>query len=325
MAGTSVVSGCGSGIVSGGFIGPHLLIVGDWGTVGNVQDQQSVATGMQQYVARHNYKIDAMLMLGDNFYGSLTGGVNSSRWQTQFEQMYPTSLCSGPAYAIPGNHDYEVSPMAKYPEQLAYAKKSGTRWTMPAQYYSFTFPAIDPLVTVIALDTNVAIPGTPTQPGPLPESGFYVMSDESWQQQLDWFKAELAKPLKTPYLFVMGHHPVYSNGPHGDHPILTRDWDPLLRQYNVDAYIAGHDHDMQHLEFDGHPTSFFMSGGGGASLYPIVTDPAKRGPMAQRVYGFSHIEVRREYATFHHLDKDGNVIHVFNKTPAGVVTYPTTT
>src|ERR1700677_4435038 len=29
----------------------------------------------------------------------------------------------------------------------------------------------------------------------------------------------------------MGHHPVYSDGPHEDHPVLVRDWDPLFRQY----------------------------------------------------------------------------------------------
>jgi tartrate-resistant acid phosphatase type 5 len=318
LAGTSIVSGCGSGIV--GSIGPssHLLVIGDWGAGGDFQNQQNVATGMQAYAAQRSYTVDAMLMLGDNFYGTLTDGVNSSRWNTQFEQMYPTSLCSGAAYAIPGNHDYEISPMAKYPEELSYAKKPGTRWTMPAQYYSFKFPQADPLVTVIALDTNVEIPGRPAP------SGFYVMSDESWQQQLEWFKAELQKPLTTPYLIVMGHHPVYSNGIHGDHPVLVRDWDPLLRAHNVHAYLGGHDHDMQHLEFDDHPTSFFLSGGGGANLYPIAVDPSKRGPMAQQVHGFSHIEARREALTFRHIDPSGNVIHAFRKTPGGKVTYQTT-
>ncbi|MEO6804457.1 MAG: CotH kinase family protein [Granulicella sp.] len=35
------------------------------------------------------------------------------RWQTQFEQMYPKTVFNCPAYAIPGNHDYESRPNLK--------------------------------------------------------------------------------------------------------------------------------------------------------------------------------------------------------------------
>jgi len=314
MAAPAVISGCGSGIITNQFLGPHLLMLGDWGQEGNYTDQVTVASAMQDYVIRQNLKIDALLMLGDNFYGPLDGGSASSRWNTQFEQMYPASVFRGPAYAIPGNHDYEVSPMAKYPEELAYARKAGTRWTMPSQFYRFEFPEINPLLTIIALDSNVTIPGQPAPPG------FYTMSDEQRQTQLEWLEAELQKPLTTPYLAVIAHHPVYSDGPHGDHPVLVNDWDPLLRKHNVHLYLAGHDHDMQHLEFDGHPTSFFLSGGGGAGLYPVTTDPAKRGPMAISVHGFSHIEVKKEWMTLRHLDGSGNLIHAFRKFQDGSVT-----
>lgn len=314
----SAILGCGSGMEAVSTTSSHLLMLGDWGSSGSITAQTAVAASMQAYVTQKKYTIGSLLMLGDNFYGDLTGGVANPRWSTQFEQMYPTSLCTGPAFAIPGNHDYEAAPMAKYPVELAYAASNpGTRWTMPSQYYRFTYPAVDPLLTVIALDSNVAIPGRPAG------GSFYVMSDDNWQQQLIWLEAELAKPLTTPYLAIMGHHPVYSDGPHGDHPVLLRDWDPLLRQYNVHLYLGGHDHDMQHLEFSGHPTSFFLSGGGGAGLYPITTDPSKRGPMAQSIHGFSHIEVNKQYLTLRHLDQSGNIIHTFRKYQNGAVTFPT--
>ncbi len=51
--------------------------------------------------------------------------------------------------------------------------------------------------------------------------------------------------------------------------MLIRDWDPLFHKYRVDLFLAGHDHDLQHLEFQGHPTSHFLSGGGGADLYAL--------------------------------------------------------
>jgi hypothetical protein len=115
----------------------------------------------------------------------------------------------------------------------------------------------------------------------------------------------------------MGHHPVYSDGPHGDHPVLVRDWDPLFRKYQVPLYLAGHDHDLQHLEFEGHPTTHFLSGGGGADLYNLKIEPSTRGPYAQKIYGFSHLSVTPNELTLRHLDADGRTLHAFTKTKDG--------
>jgi hypothetical protein len=101
---------------------------------------------------------------------------------------------------------------------------------------------------------------------------------------------------------------------------LIRDWDPLFRQHNVHLYLAGHDHDLQHLEFEGHPTSFFLSGGGGADLYDLKIDPSKRGPYGQKVYGFSHLSVTKKQMTLRHIDESGRVLHAFSKTPEGKIT-----
>ncbi len=291
----------------------HLLMLGDWGTDGNLPAQTSVAQSMQNYVATQKLNIEALLMLGDNFYGNLQG-VDDTRWQTQFEQMYPSSVFSCPAYAIPGNHDYEYLPNPKYPLELQYAQRSGTRWTMPSQWYTFTFPATKPLITVIALDSNM-----PFTDGTSRHGTFYCMTDQQRQDQLAWLTVQLQQPRTTPFTVVMGHHPVYSNGPHGDNPQLIQDWDPLLRQYGVHVYLGGHDHDMQHLEFAGHPTSFFLSGGGGANSYPLPKMPNHNGQYAQQAYGFSHIEATSTLLTLRHLDSSGNVLHAFTKAKDGTV------
>jgi len=117
----------------------------------------------------------------------------------------------------------------------------------------------------------------------------------------------------------VAHHPVYSNGPHGDHKMLIADWDPLLREYKVHLYLAGHDHDLQHLEFEGHPTSFFLSGGGGADLYNERNEVKQRGPYFNKVQGFSHLEATEKVLTLRHLDTQGNVIHAFRKSVDGKV------
>ena len=294
--------------------GSRLLMVGDWGYE-NFEEQSRVAKAMQAYVRGQGFTTEALLMLGDNWYGPLPGGVKDVRWQTQFEEMYPKSVFDCPAYAIPGNHDYQRMPQSKVAAELEYARAGGTRWTMPSLWYRFEFPAKKPLMTVIALDSNV-----PHPEGPQAAGVNFTLTPEQEAEQLRWLVAELEKPRKTPFLVVMGHHPVFSNGPHGDHKVLVRDWEPLLRKHKVHLYLAGHDHDMQHLEFDGHPTSFVLSGGGGADLYPLLIDEAQRGPYAARVYGFSDLEVTPELLTLRHLDEQGRLIHAFTKKVDGTAT-----
>jgi|GEM_PF-6492120 len=84
------LSGCGWGVapttqdpVTGGV--SHYLMVGDYGLAGNDADQTSVAAAMQAYAKNSKSDTDALLMLGDNFYRAMPGGVDSPRWQTQFE------------------------------------------------------------------------------------------------------------------------------------------------------------------------------------------------------------------------------------------------
>ncbi|MDE1175121.1 MAG: metallophosphoesterase [Edaphobacter sp.] len=293
--------------------GSNWLMIGDWGYE-RFEAQKQVAAAMQQYVAVNRVKTDALIMLGDNWYGDMTGGVDSPRWKTQFEEMYPESTFNCKAYAMLGNHDYQRMPESKVDMQLAYARRGNTRWTMPARWYSFQFPATKPLATVIVLDSNVQKPRATKATG-----ANFQMSLEDQAEQLRWLKLELAKPRTTPYLLVMAHHPIYSNGPHGDHEVLIAEWLPLLEQHKAHLYFAGHDHDMQHLEFEGHPTSFVLSGGGGADLYNLTIPQSQRGPSAEKVHGFTHLEMTAEHLTVKHFDEQCHLIHAFTKTPAGDV------
>ncbi|MEI9979905.1 MAG: metallophosphoesterase [Edaphobacter sp.] len=294
----------------------ELLMIGDWGYEDHTA-QSDVAAAMRRYTHEQKLHAQALLLLGDNWYGAMAGGVHSSRWQVQFESMYPADTFNCPAYAILGNHDYQRWPESKVEAELAYASAGGTRWTMPARWYSFEFPKTKPLITFIALDSNM-----PFADGATSRGRDFTLTAAQQVEQLLWLETELKRPRTTPYLVVMGHHPIYSDGMHGDHPVLIRDWDPLFRKYKVDLYLAGHDHDMQHLEFEGHPTSFVLSGGGGADLYDLKLDASLRGPYAQKVYGFSHLSVTSHEMILRHLDSDGRVLHAFTKMPNGEVMVP---
>src|ERR1700679_3489930 len=137
----------------------QLLVLGDWGYEDKTAQSQ-VAAGLRAYARQHSVHPQALLMLGDNWYGELAGGVASPRWQTQFEEMYPAGDFSCPAYAVLGNHDYQRWPESKVDAELEYARSgrnggTATRWLMPARWYRFEFPAKNPLVTFLALDSNM--------------------------------------------------------------------------------------------------------------------------------------------------------------------------
>lgn len=295
----------------------HLILLGDWGWSKPQTGQVPVAKAMAAYTQQHQLNPAALILLGDSWYGDLPDGVDSHRWQTGFEQMYPANVFPGPAYSIMGNHDYQRMPLTvnKVEAELAYAKRGKSRWTQPHLWYTFDIPGAGnkPLLHFIALDSNV-----PSKKESITGVQF-TMKPEQYDAQLSWLAAELDKPTDAPFTITMGHHPIFSNGPHGDNATLVRDWEPLLRKHKVPVHLAGHDHDLQHLEFAGHPTSFVCSGAGGADLYDLKVPESQRGPFAHKVYGFTHLEATADQLTFRHIDADGKVLHAFSKSTDGKV------
>lgn len=285
----------------------HLLALGDWGTIREPEQQTAVANAMQRWCSDHGIRPDALLMLGDNFYGEMPGGVNSVRWIKQFEHMYPSSCFPGPAFAVLGNHDYERFRSNKVEAELAYAQRS-SRWTIPHRWYTVKLPQDNPLLTLICLDSNF-----PGSKGFDPWPWSFTLTRQQQEEQQRWLEAQLAKPRTTPLLAVAAHHPLYTNGVHGDNPILIKHWDSLLRRHAVDLYISGHDHDLQHLEFEGHPTSFFISGGGGAELVGWTTPPDTRGPWGLRAIGFTDFQLSEQELIVRHIGRNATALYQFVK------------
>ncbi len=311
----------------------HALVIGDWGYQDKVSSQTfggdasfvaqaQVAHGMRHFAQGHRLNLDALFMLGDSFYGDLPGGVASARWRTQFESLYPAEIFPGPAYTMLGNHDYQFLPadVNKVEAELEYARTgrgmdgSPTRWTLPARWYTFDFPQHRPVMRCIVLDSNM-----PASDGRARHNETFFMTAAQQAEQLRWFRQQLERPRDLPFLAVMAHHPIYSNGPHGDHPVLVRDWAPLLREHKVDLYMAGHDHDLQALQFEGEPTTHFLSGGGGADLYVLQKEGIDRGPYAQEVHGFSHLSVSAHDLQVRHLDAAGRFLFGIGRDRTGRV------
>ena len=285
----------------------HFTMIGDWGKPNGMKRQLAVAKGMTDYLTKRKIKPNAMFFLGDNFYGKMPGGVKCKRWKTQFSAVYPPKVFPGPCYAILGNHEYDDEPKNKIEAQINYSKhKPNTRWSMPAKWYRLDLgPEKDPLITVLCLDSNFS-------------NRRDQLTPEERRDQLQWLKQELSKPRQAPWLVVNGHHPLYSCGHYGDFPEMVAEWDELFRKHQVHFYFCGHEHDLQHLEFENHPTSFVISGGGGAPIRKPDA-PKDRGPFVEGVLGFTHLEVTPHQFIVRHADQKGNILHAFSKSPQGNV------
>ncbi|MGH9428126.1 MAG: metallophosphoesterase [Terriglobia bacterium] len=226
----------------------RVLAFGDFGD--GSQGQKEVAAAMLRYHRQRAF--DFAITLGDNFYNKGMKGVDDPRWKTWWDQLYdPLGI---QFYASLGNHDYgfQESPEA----EILYSRKSPS-WRMPATQYTFTAG----WVQFFAIDS-------PAMTG----------------YQLEWLQKEL-EASKFRWKVVYGHDPIYSHGMHGDNHKLIRELLPVLNG-RADVYLAGHDHDMQHLKPEGN-LHFFVSGTGG-KIRPIRR--GSRSLFAQSALGFAVLE-----------------------------------
>jgi tartrate-resistant acid phosphatase type 5 len=155
-----------------------------------------------------------------------------------------------------------------------------TTWKMPATYYTF----MAGVAQFFALDTN-----------------------EMSRAQLAWLDSEIRKSTAH-WKVVYGHHPIYSAGAHSDNPTLIKQLLPLLRN-RVDVYIAGHDHDMQHLKTEAG-VHFFVAGGAGAGLRKPT--PGERTLFAQDAHGFSVLDIASRSFQVRFLDTELKEIYSYS-------------
>jgi hypothetical protein len=279
-----------------------LLAMGDWGN--GTQDQKTVADRLADVASKQTIPVNAMLLAGDNFYVPLSG-IDDPTWQTLFEKMYDPVRMPMPFYVALGNHDYEDH---KAQTELEYAKvHPESRWKLPDHWYRVDFPADHPLVSLLVLDSNKD-----------------NLSADQWSQQLTWLETQLAKPRNGAWMMAMAHHTIFSNGAHGDNGVLMTDWGTLFKKYNLDIYLCGHDHDLQHLEIPGWYTSFMLVGGGGAARRPMRVD--NRGPFSRAILGFANLVFTPDTMTAHYISgADGSEVHRFVRHRDGTVEVQFTT
>ncbi len=238
---------------------------GDWGT--GTTDQTDVAAALSAFCALE--ACDFGLLLGDNFYDIGVASVTDPQWEDKFVNVYDAASLQLPFYAVLGNHDHDGNEQA----QIDYTQIQG-RWKMPAAQYTLRLPenSSTPLLELFAIDSVYG--------EALDSSESAALLDALNESQAHW-------------KVLVAHHPLYSNGSHGDTVALRDSLLPLICE-QVDAVLSGHDHLYSHLEDpnDGCRFHQWVIGTGGRNLYPVVQDP--RALFSEAAFGFGAVTVRAD-------------------------------
>ena len=234
-----------------------FIALGDQGT-GNYRQYQ-VATGMEHLAATK--AVDFVMLLGDNFYRYGIESVADPQWLYKFENMYRgKSLDHVPFYAVLGNHDYGGNEQAEI--EYGRERKGSGRWHMPAkdyveyygEYHGDYDSAYDDevdskaLLKVIYLDTS-------------PLAREHADTIRKLTTLL-----EQSQPAR--WTLVASHVPIRTSSPHYYDQALVDLMVPVLKQYSVDGYLSGHDHNQQLISREGEPL-FIVAGTGGKHGDPL--------------------------------------------------------
>jgi hypothetical protein len=265
-----------------------FVVIGDWGRNGN-EDQMKLVPSFANIVEKSDAEF--IVSTGDNFYPVGVQSVDDIQWMNSFEIPYKAHPLHIPWYTVVGNHDYRGNVQA----QIDYMKRS-RRWNFPSRYYTKKHLLEDATpkteVQLFYIDTNPFIEDYQAH------NEEYNVKGQDTKKQLQWLENELKKSTAK-WKFVVGHHHIYSGGKRkGEQKELVQHIVPLLKKYNVTAYLNGHEHDLQHIQRDG---MHFITSGAGSEIRP--TGNVEGTKFAKSMHGFVTVSLTNSEALLQFVDE----------------------
>ncbi|KAJ7954477.1 Purple acid phosphatase [Quillaja saponaria] len=278
-----------------------ILVIGDWGRKG-LYNQSEVAHQMGRVGKKLD--IDFVISTGDNFYEDGLKGVNDPAFEESFTNIYTAKSLQKPWYTVMGNHDYRGDSKAQLSPVL---RKIDNRWIC---LRSFILNA--EIVEFFFVDTTPFV------------DNYLTEADHTY----DWrgvtprktYLSNLLKDLELALMestaswkIVVGHHAIRSAGHHGDTPELIEHLLPILKANEVDLYINGHDHCLEHISSKDSPIQYLTSGAG---------SKAWRGDVKIKNYhrdlkffydgqGFMSLQITKTDADIVFYDVFGKILHTW--------------
>ena len=208
---------------------PTLYVLGD---IGYYTDSlQSLVNNFSKNVTGMN----RLILMGDNFYDEGIKEKNDEQWKdyTRVFSKIPYSKIT----ALIGNHDYYGNPHfqlnSKYFENDEF-------------YFKRTMSNID----LYFLDTAPLHEGHCEVNNNIFKKIHCKTARRLQIEQIDWLERELQRSNKLDRkILVFGHYPLISNGYYYFKlvPIYNLLM-PIFEKYKVDAYISGHEHNIQYIK-----------------------------------------------------------------------------
>lgn len=234
--------------------GIAFLAIGDFGRHGAFT-QKEVARDMG--TVAEILDLNFTVSVGDNFYPTGVQSTQDYQWISSFESIYTHHLLHEPWFVALGNHDYEGNVQA----QIDYSNVS-RRWEMPNRYFERLIEIDnDQYLQLLVIDTNPMVSKYLKEP-----EKYLGINDQSTQEQLKWIEAKLSTTNpKIVWRIVVGHHPLYSGGKRKtakETQEIQHLLEPVFEKHKVDAYICGHEHDLQIIKRNNKPFTQFLSGAG---------------------------------------------------------------
>ncbi|XP_048499206.1 purple acid phosphatase 3 [Beta vulgaris subsp. vulgaris] len=279
-----------------------FLVIGDWGRKGAF-NQSLVAT--QMGLVGEKLDVDFIISTGDNFYDNGLTGVHDPAFRESFTDIYTAPSLQRRWYNVLGNHDYRGDVLAQLSHVL---RKRDRRWFALRSYVVNA-----DIVDFFFVDT------TPFQDKYFVEKDHTydwrgVLPRKSYLSNLLKDVDEVLKKSTAKWKFVIGHHPILSAGHHGNTEELVAQLLPILEENNVDLYINGHDHCLEHISSPDSPLQFLTSGGGSKAWRG---DVKPWNPEELILYhdgqGFMSMQVTQTRVDVMSYDVFGNILHKWSK------------
>ncbi|KAG4999719.1 hypothetical protein AAZV13_08G085700 [Glycine max] len=214
----------------------NILVLGDWGRKGTY-NQSLVAN--QMGIVGEKLDIDFVISTGDNFYEDGLKGVDDPAFYQSFIHMYTAPSLQKTWYTVLGNHDYRGDVEAQLSPIL---KQKDSRWLCMR-----SFILDGEIVEFFFVDTTPFVEEYFTDPGEHTYDWEGVLPRLAYVSKLLKDVDSALAQSKAKWKMVVGHHTINSAGHHGSTEDLKQLLVPILEANNVDAYINGHDHCLQHI------------------------------------------------------------------------------
>jgi uncharacterized protein (TIGR03437 family) len=263
-----------------------LLVFGDSGT--GSREQRALA----QLMFRERPAL--VLHVGDLAYPTGTFQALSTRYLDIYQEL----MKRVPFFATPGNHEYEADSGAAY-FALHAPPTEGVPLSDRGRYYSFDWGNVH----FTSVDTNLPL----------------AQAIQGSGGMLRWLEQDLAR-TRQPWRVVFFQHPAHPTSNHEfglTNTLVRQHVVPILDRYNVHLALSGDEHNYQvtkplrggQIVEPGAGTIHVITGGGGATLYPVVPRPFLA--YAESAHHYLRVEVDGPRLTVRAIRIDGQEIDAF--------------